>query len=72
MAITPDTRDDLFDRQYPKLGMLGKFTLDLSAIKSAVSFKSANLVSLIKSICKKIQDRDLLRILVFFKYQFLQ
>lgn len=47
-------------------GMLGKFTLILSALKSAVAFMSANLVSLIKSMCKKFQDIDLLRILVFY------
>lgn len=47
-------------------GMLGKFTLILSAIKSAVPFMSANLVSLIKSMCKKFQYIDLLHILVFY------
>lgn len=72
MAITPDTRDDLFDRQYPMLGHVGKSTLVLSAIKSAVPFMSTSLVSLIKSMCKKFQDKDLLHILVFFLCQFLQ
>lgn len=46
--------------------MLGKFTLILSAMKSAVPFMSANLVSLIKFMCKKFQDKELLCILVFF------
>lgn len=46
--------------------MLRKFTLVLSAIKNAVPFMRANLVSLIKSMRKKIQEKDLLHILVFF------
>lgn len=46
--------------------MLRKFTLVLSAIKNAVPFMRANLVSLIKFMRKKIQEKDLLHILVFF------